>query len=123
MRRLFTLLAVVAATSSIACDGDEAADEESSDGAGDCDAPDAPRYADLEIFDTCTMCHASTLEGDARNGALLSVDFDTPAAAMMSAARGLERVEAGAMPPPSSGLEVTQAEIDALERWVVCGTP
>jgi uncharacterized membrane protein len=121
---LFVVLAF-AAMPTIACEGDDADadDEESSDGAGECDAPDAPRYEDVDIFATCTMCHASTLAGDERNGAISSVNFDTAEAAMMSAAQGLSRVSAGAMPPPSSGLEVTQAEVDELERWVLCGTP
>ena len=125
MRRLGLFVAIaLAGVPTLACDDDDDADDEAaSEGEGDCDAPDAPRYEDVEIFATCTMCHASTLEGDARNGALASVNFDTAEAAMTSAARGLSRVEAGAMPPPSSGLEVTQAEVDELERWVLCGTP
>ena len=113
----------LAAVPILACDDDDEMHGSSSDGAGDCEAADAPRFADIEMFATCTMCHASTLEGDARKGAILSVNFDTAEAAMMSAARGLERVDAGAMPPPSSGLSVTQSEIDELERWVLCGTP
>jgi uncharacterized membrane protein len=125
---LLTVL-VLAAMPTIACDDDddgeaEADDEaDAEDDAGDCEAPDAPRYDDVQIFATCTMCHASTLVGDARNGALASVNFDTAEAAMMAAARGLERVNAGAMPPPASGLSVTRDEIDELERWVLCGTP
>ena len=69
------------------------------------------------------MCHSSTLVGADRDGALPSVNFDTYAAAMASASRGLERVEAGAMPPAGSGLGVSDVEVDVLEQWIVCGTP
>jgi uncharacterized membrane protein len=122
IRRLLAALALIAAHAA-ACEDEDDEDAESSEGADHCDAPDAPGYADVAIFDTCTMCHASTLVGPDRNGALASVNFDTYEAAADAAAPGLERVQAGAMPPPGSGLTVTQAEVDELERWVHCGTP
>jgi uncharacterized membrane protein len=114
--RTLGLLVVLAL---VACEGDDAEEDATDDG----ECADAPRYEDVEIFATCTMCHASTLVGADRNGALATVNFDTYDDATMSAARGLERVEAGAMPPPASGLSVTQVETDELERWLVCGMP
>lgn len=112
-------LLVVLAFALAACEDAESDDDE--DTSDEC--ADAPGYADVEIFDTCTMCHASTLVGPARNGALETVNFDTYDAAMMSASRGLERVQAGAMPPPGSGLTVTADETDQLAQWVLCGAP
>lgn len=123
MRSMRTLLAVLALALPACDDGDDAADEESSAGGPDCDGDDAPGYADVDIFATCTMCHSSTLMGAARNGALVTVNFDTYAAAKASAAKALDRVGAGAMPPPGSGRTVTESEKDELERWVLCGTP
>ena len=113
-------LLVVLVLAAVACEGDDAGQDASSDD-GEC--VDAPAYEDVEIFATCTMCHASTLVGADRNGALVTVNFDTYDAAMTSASRGLERVQAGAMPPPGSGLSVSQAQTEELERWIVCGTP
>ncbi|HET6582929.1 MAG TPA: hypothetical protein VFG69_05775 [Nannocystaceae bacterium] len=120
MRILLVALALAGALP--ACDDDDGGDMEGS-GGPDCDGDDVPGYADVDIFATCTMCHSSTLSGPDRNGALVTVNFDTYAAAMASAAKALDRVRAGAMPPPSSGLSVTEAQADELERWVLCDTP
>ena len=123
MRTLLVALALVGVLPACADDGDEHEDDDGSGGGPDCEGDDVPGYADVDIFATCTMCHSSTLMGADRNGALVTVNFDTYAAAMTSAAKAVDRVSAGAMPPPSSGLTVTDAEADELERWVLCGTP
>lgn len=116
------VLLVVLALAVMGCEEAEESDEDAQeDTSGAC--AEAPRYDEVEIFSTCTMCHSSTLVGDERGGALPGVDFDTYAAAMASASRGLERVQAGAMPPPTSGVTVAQGEVDALEEWILCGTP
>ncbi len=112
---------VVLALAADACEDDDGGDDGHGDTSEEC--ADAPGYDDVEIFATCTMCHSSTLTGADRNGALATVNFDTYAAAMTSASRGLERVEAGAMPPPSSGLSVSAQESEQLEQWILCGTP
>jgi uncharacterized membrane protein len=124
--RTFVVLAALALVGALpGCDDDDddATQEESSGGGPDCEGDDVPGYAEVDIFATCTMCHSSTLMGADRNGALDTVNFDTYAAAMASATKAIERVGAGAMPPPDSGLTVTDAEKDELERWVLCGTP
>jgi len=110
----------------LGCPSDDTEDDGADDGADSesgSDCADAPAFAEVAIFDKCTMCHSSTLTGAARNGAAVDVNFDTHPAAMASANAAVSAVNNGFMPPAGSGITVTQAEIDALELWAMCGTP
>jgi uncharacterized membrane protein len=85
----------------------------------DCDS-DVPAYADVKIFDTCTMCHSSKLSGTDRMLAPNTTNFDTEAAATRNAMKAVSQVEGGDMPPRDSGLKVTTAEKQAFYKWALC---
>ena len=109
-------------------DGDDPAqddgdDEASESGPVDCATADVPTYDEVAIFAKCTMCHSSTLTGDARNGAAVAVNFDTFEAAKASAISGSSLVQSGSMPPMNSGITVTEDEAEELALWAMCGTP
>jgi uncharacterized membrane protein len=64
---------------------------------------------------SCIGCHASTLQGAARNGAPLGVNFDSYAAAHQSASRANARIQAGTM--PKSG-PLTAQEKALFLAWI-----
>ncbi len=84
------------------------------------DCSNAPTFSEVTLFQSCTGCHATTLEGADRNGAPAGIDFDTYAAASQNAEHGLDEVEEGAMPPSGS---VSDEEIQGLKDWINCGMP
>ncbi|HKP61006.1 MAG TPA: hypothetical protein VJV78_29955 [Polyangiales bacterium] len=85
----------------------------------DC-AGNIPTFTQVSAFAKCAHCHASTRVGAERNGAPASVNFDSAAAADASGDAAVNLVRAGAMPPPSSGLSLSQAEREQLYEWVMC---
>lgn len=86
----------------------------------DCDAVAPPAFAEVALFETCVLCHASTRTGADRFGAPSGVDYDTYEAAAANAEHGVELVYLGLMPPTS---EPEQGEMDAFYNWGLCGTP
>jgi hypothetical protein len=86
---------------------------------GDCSG-DVPSFEEVELFDKCTTCHDSKKTGNARIGAPPGVDFDTEAGALKSAMKGADEVMDGDMPPPTLGIEVTDAEKQALYEFAAC---
>jgi len=87
------------------------------------DCPETvPTYGELTIWPLCTVCHASSLSGSARQGAPANVNFDTYAAAARAASEAVVEVTAGRMPPPGQ-TQPTSDQTTALEQWAQCGTP
>ena len=87
----------------------------------DCSAS-APTFGELTIWPLCTICHASSLTGSARQGAPSNVNFDSFAAAANQAMSAAVQVSAGDMPPPGEA-QPTSAQKTALYQWALCGTP
>jgi len=63
----------------------------------------------------CISCHASSLQGAARNGAPAGVNFDTYNAAVASGNRANVRIQAGTMPPAGG---IPQSERDLFQQWI-----
>lgn len=78
-------------------------------------------FAQVDAFDKCVRCHSSKLEGSARNGAAVAVNFDSYEAAKASAEEAAHEVHEGAMPPSGSGVMLTENETQQLYRWALCG--
>jgi hypothetical protein len=78
---------------------------------------------DLQMKDffvrNCLTCHSSTSEN--RNGAPATVNFDSYASAYPNAKLANNLVQAGAMPPLSSGLSVSKADHCLVDVWVLQG--
>jgi len=85
----------------------------------DC-AGDIPTFEQVGAFDKCANCHASTKLGADRQGAPPSVNFDSATAAGAYGEAAVSLVRAGVMPPPTSGLSLTQAEKEQVYEWVMC---
>ena len=79
-----------------------------------------PAYADVKIFDTCSMCHSSKLSGADRMEAPKDINFDTEATAEANAMKAVSVVNDGDMPPRDSDLKVTTAEKETLYKWALC---
>lgn len=86
----------------------------------DCATANVPTFAEVSIWPSCTNCHASTLEGVARKGAPVGVDFDHYASAKTYADAASNEVADGGMPPSGS---VTDEQKQSLYTWAQCGTP
>jgi mono/diheme cytochrome c family protein len=73
----------------------------------------------------CMNCHASDKAGAERNGAPLTVNWDTYAAATVDDQpnHGNNRAQAGTMPPVLSGLSLTQEQKDLFQAWIDDGWP
>jgi hypothetical protein len=61
--------------------------------------------------------------GDARNGATEGVNFDDYDSAAAATERAVLYVFNGVMPPPRSGITVTESEKQQMYQWALCGTP
>lgn len=85
----------------------------------DC-AGDIPTFAQVSAFAKCASCHASTKLGADRHAAPSTINFDSAAAADAYGDLAVDLVKAGIMPPPSSGVSLTQAEKEQLYEWVMC---
>ena len=81
------------------------------------------RFAQVAIFKKCTMCHSSTLSGTARRSAPAEINFDVYASTEKYLVAAVGAVKAGDMPPPGSGVTVTDAEKQGLYAWDMCGAP
>jgi uncharacterized membrane protein len=96
-------------------------DEENEGNTPDVDCSgDVPAYADVKIFNTCSMCHSSKLSGADRMEAPKDINFDTEAGAEAHAMKAVSEVNGGDMPPADSGLKVTADEKAALYKWALC---
>ena len=116
MRTLMLLALAGALGFAVGCKGD---DDGGSEMDVDCDS-DVPAYADVKLFDTCTMCHSSKLSGTDRMEAPKNVNFDSESTAEANATMAVNEVMAGDMPPRDSGLKVTTAEKQAFYKWALC---
>lgn len=115
---VWSLLTLLSVLHMMGCSGD---DDDDAMAEVDCSS-DVPTFAEVS-FAACTGCHASDLSGAARNSAPSSVNFDDYEAARASAARAVDAVQRGAMPPAGSGSTLSDAEKQELYRWGLCGTP
>ena len=86
----------------------------------DC-ATAVPRFSDVTAFHKCTPCHASTLVGTARNNAPAAINFDTYLSAETSGSMAMNQVNEGAMPPPYTGVALSEDEKQTLYKWALCG--
>lgn len=78
-------------------------------------------YGEVAAFQKCVTCHSSNLQGAARKGAEGAVNFDTYEAAKPIAQEAAHKVQDGEMPPPASGVTLTDGEKEQLYRWALCG--
>ena len=115
----------------VSCSSKE--DSEAELPAVDCAKETVPAYSEVTLFKTtCVTCHASTKTGAARKGsgaeaAPVGIDFDTYAAAKVSAISAADELyegDRGAMPPEDSMLPAaTETEKRQVLVWAKCGTP
>jgi uncharacterized membrane protein len=110
------LMAVMIGTA-VGCGSDD--DDDHEEGEVSCTGT-IPTYAQVDAFEKCTMCHSSALTGSARNSAPVTANFDTEASAEAHADEIAHEVSLGAMPPPGSGIALTQAEKEELYKWALC---
>lgn len=120
--RVWMMLSIVCLASTLAfgCGGD---DEHEELPEVDCGMGDVPTYDEVEAFAVCGNCHNSALSGDGRAGAPEDDNFDTWEGAEEEATEIAEEVFEGKMPPPDSGLTLTDAQKDQLYKWALCGAP
>ncbi|HEU5073061.1 MAG TPA: hypothetical protein VFU02_02795 [Polyangiaceae bacterium] len=124
MQRLTSVVLAALALILAGCGGEDA--EGSSDGGEleiDCDTESIATYPEVRAFDVCTNCHAQDREGLDRNGAPPTLNFDSYDGAAEAAARIVDQVSMGNMPPPNSGFSLSAEEQDELYVWASCGTP
>ena len=88
-----------------------------------CEGADVPAFADVAAFEKCTGCHSSDLSGTERMGAPAGFNWDEYDAAMEHAEHIAHEVFEGEMPPPDSGMTLTNAEEQELYLWALCGAP
>jgi hypothetical protein len=74
------------------------------------------------LLNYCTMCHSAHLTDEARRGAPVGSDFDTPESVQVWRANIITRVagEAPNMPP---SLHIPAAETTRFLNWLNCGAP
>lgn len=100
----------------------------------DCSTVTVKKYGDLTIWEKCTNCHSTDRKGDARHGATVGYDYNTPAGAKATALEaqddvagvgtndmppvGLQTLDDGSAPPLP-----TEAEKNDFYAWVQCGQP
>jgi hypothetical protein len=107
-----------------AADAGDASEEDAGAGpTADCDGEHVPSFAEVEIFDKCVGCHGSGVTGPARNAAPISANFDDHDSAAANAESAAQYVFIGFMPPPQTGISVSDAEKRQLYQWALCGTP
>jgi hypothetical protein len=86
----------------------------------DADCVDTPTYEEVAAFNLCVRCHDSTKAGVDRKSAPINVNFNTEAEADAHSLQAVSMVMKGAMPPPSTGLKLTDAEKQQLYTWAMC---
>jgi uncharacterized membrane protein len=99
-----------------ACAGD---DEEGGPNV-DCSTATVKPFAEVTAFAKCIACHSTAVSGAARAGAPAGINYDTYAAAMANADKGMDEVFEGAMPP---GGGMTADEKTQIYNWASCDTP
>lgn len=77
----------------------------------------------MAAFDKCTLCHASDVSGDARQGAPADDNWDEYEEAAEHAEEIAHEVSEGEMPPEDSQITLTAGEKEQLYLWALCGTP
>lgn len=116
MRRLLLVLA--------ACGGDPQGEPTGST----CPATNPPTYASFgQAFFTsyCIECHSETKTGDARNGAPVTIDFDTRSLVRM-ATSNIDKLAAfgpsahNSIMPPDGHPAPTDAERTQLGQYIAC---
>jgi uncharacterized membrane protein len=100
-------------------------DDPATDGNSGASAPPADptweNYIQAFFDGYCVRCHSSDLTGSARQGAPAGIDYNTYELAVQNAAGAKTEVSSAGM-PPSDPLP-TDAERNALVKWVDNGTP
>ena len=82
-----------------------------------------PTYAqDVKpIFDqNCVLCHDANKSGGQRNGAPVSVNFDTYEQLLENLERASARIQAGTMPPAGP---LDSELVNVFLEWIAAGTP
>jgi predicted small lipoprotein YifL len=88
----------------------------------DCDKVTVPTFDEVAAFKTnCVICHATKLEGAARQDAPESWNFDDYESASSEPEEVVAWVYDDQMPPPSSGLKVSAADKEQIYAWGMCG--
>jgi hypothetical protein len=72
------------------------------------------------LYTTCTGCHSQALEGEAREGAPVGKDYDTPELVRPQAEEILEWVLSGTMPPPDG---LNELQMEYVRIYLACGAP
>lgn len=94
-----------------------------------CPPADPPDYASFgaTFFQTyCLDCHSELLRGDARNGAPVTIDFDTRSLVRMSTSNIDKQAAFGPaamnrlMPPPDHTVVPSDAERVRLGEYIAC---
>lgn len=94
-----------------------------------CPPTDPPSYATFgQAFFTayCNNCHSQTLAGDARNGAPVTIDFDTRSLVRMSTSNIDKQAAFGPdarntlMPPDDADAFPTDEERRLLGEYIAC---
>ena len=88
---------------------------------------DAPTFTNqirpTIVEEKCIQCHSAALEGTARNGAPVDLDFDTYESTEPYLAQFADAISSGREPP--MGLDppliTTAEERDLVSRWRTCG--
>ena len=106
------LLLAVAAVGWVRCGPDDPPEPADCDTSWEYDAS-----ATLRTW--CTPCHHSDLEGDARSGAPLSMNFDEYTDVLRAAPQIQSAIDAGLMPPV---YPMPEADAEALLAWLSCPT-
>lgn len=89
----------------------------------DCKSSAVPGYANVAAFKKCTMCHSTALSSGARNQAPPELNFNTYEGASSVSNEIALQVSEGRMPPPASGIKLSEAEKQQLLQWADCGAP
>jgi uncharacterized membrane protein len=79
-----------------------------------------PSYEQVTVMTKCETCHSSSKTGVQRANAPADVNFDTQAAAEAHAEEAASEVNKGDMPPPSTGITLSDAEKQQLYQWALC---
>jgi len=88
----------------------------------DCNSVTPPKYSEITAWDKCVTCHSSTLTGAARANAPAAINYDTYDGAKANAAKAIDEVYEGAMPPAGSP-PLSDAEKTQIYNWASCDTP
>ncbi len=113
MRRLLVLVCLF-----VGCGGAEAPDP----------CLDAPTYTNQIVpivQDHCLACHDEGLQGVARNGAPMNVNFNDYASIEPNISRFADNITSGRMPPPEAENvpPINSDQRRTVDAWRRCGYP